>query len=289
MKIICYGNCQAGAVSQYLNKLCPNDIIKYYCCFYDNIVNDELDNLYKDLIDVDILITQPINDHYKNNDLLSTTSIINHCNKTATVIMFQSLFFEFYYPDLTYLVKNDEMLRIPIDYHYKHIIASYNASNNNNDAIDNYVNKYNDLNLYSAEYLNNLAINSITESNNRHQNVVNKYGILRKINFIDVTNFIENNYKTQLLFYSMNHPTKYLLIEVMTNICNIIGIDDKLINVNFDPIDNVKCILYKCIQNVVTFNIDENLPLTKNKSTLDELCKLYFDIYSVDVNKKFLL
>jgi hypothetical protein len=279
MKIICYGNCQIGAVSCYLNKIGKTN--KYYACF---ILNSQIDEFYKELETTDILILQPINDIYKNDNRLSSLSVINYCKSDAKIIMMQSYYFNFYYPDLKYLSKNNVIFREPIDYHYQTIIDAYN----NNISIDEYIiNKYMDPNLYLSDYLNNNADISIKELRKRYDEMINKYNN-KNIFFINILDYIENNYKEILLFYSMNHPSKYLMIEVMKHIFEILDIDENYIDTEGDYLANAKCILHKCIQNVVNFDINSHKLLTSKKETIYEIVKLYYDEYSKDENKIYL-
>ena len=278
MKIICYGNCQVGAVSGYLNKI--GKINKYYACFS---IDYNIDDFYKELETTDILILQPINDNYKDDNRLSSLRVINYCKINTKIIMMQSYYFNFYYPDLKYLSINNIILKKPIDYHYQTIIDSYN----NNMSINEYIIKYMDSNLYSPDYLNNNANLSIKELKKRYNEMIYKYNN-NNIFFINTLDFIENNYKEILLFYSMNHPSKYLMIEIMKHILKILDIDEKYIDNEGDYISTPKCILNKCIQNVVNFDINIYKPLTLKEENIYKIVKLYYDEYSKDENKIYL-
>jgi len=80
-------------------------------------------------------------------------------------------------------------------------------------------------------------------------------------NIIIASTFIKDNYKKKLLFYSVNHPTKYLLHYISIEILKKLGINYNLINPNIDPLySNERCILYKCIENVIEFDINYHKP-----------------------------
>ena len=76
----------------------------------------------------------------------------------------------------------------------------------------------------------------------------------------------------------MNYSTSYLLRFISENIINILQI--KYNNYRFYEFDNAKCIIYKCIQKVVNFKIDNCDFLTKNKTNLLDICKLYYETYN---------
>ena len=76
----------------------------------------------------------------------------------------------------------------------------------------------------------------------------------------------------------MNHPTKYLLQFLSENIINISNIDNT-INYKIDPLNDPRCILYKCIENVVNFKIVNDFK-TNNFIDTVSITKLYFDTYN---------
>ena len=80
------------------------------------------------------------------------------------------------------------------------------------------------------------------------------------------------------------HPTKYLLQFICENIVNILCIDNS-INYFIDPLNSVRCILYKCIERVVRFKLDYDIK-THNLTDTFSITKLYFDTYN-KINFKF--
>ena len=143
-------------------------------------------------------------------------------------------------------------------------------------------NYINNIDLISKEELENKAIVSIGELKTRYENNKIKY-TGENVYFIYSGDYIRDNYKDKLLFYSMNHPTFHLLKFISEQIAEIL--DLKNVNYRFFEIDNAKCIIYKCIQKVVNFNIDDcKLKLQDRnngeiKDTIEDMTKLYYDIY----------
>jgi hypothetical protein len=62
-----------------------------------------------------------------------------------------------------------------------------------------------------------------------------KYSNLRDCLIICSSNFIENNYKDKLLFYSMNHPSKYIFHDIAEKLLDYLKIY-KNINYYIDPL-----------------------------------------------------
>lgn len=228
-------------------------------------------NDYKKLINnYDIIITQPISDRYRELDYLGTNYLIDN-TKNNTIIIFPSCYFDFYYPDLIY-----NGLSEPVDYHYVNMINNFKDGN----SIENYITHFvNNQNLFSKEILLEKAENSFKKM--EHKEIKAKDFILKRENiyYISITNFVNNNFKEKLLFYSMNHPSKYLIHYICEEIISILNIPNSILY-NLDPLDNIKCILYSSINNVVNFDVTKEIIKLNDKSTLYSICKLYYDVYS---------
>ena len=95
---------------------------------------------------------------------------------------------------------------------------------------------------------------------------------------ISTYEYIKNNYKDKLLFYSMNHPTKYVIQFICEKIIDILQIKNN-IDYNIDLLENTKCILYKCISKNVNFDINNHNVLTLNITDINKITQLYYDTY----------
>ncbi len=270
MNILFYGNCQMYAVLKTL-KLSKEFNIFHIECWSDNIDKQYFTDIIKKC---NIIITQPINDNYKNVDYLSTSFIIKNKNTDCKLIIFDSCYFNFYYFDLTYKMFNNEILHKPIDYHYNKMIECY---------INNYSKKYyithfvNNLDLKSSEELEMIAQNSLNELKNRNENNLKTYND-KNMYVIGTYEYVKNNYKDKLLFYSMNHPTKYLIQFICEKIIDILQIPNN-IDYNIDLLASTKCILYKCISKNVNFNINNHGALTLGIKDIKKITELYYNKY----------
>lgn len=270
MNILFYGNCQVYAVLKTLNLSNTYNIFHIEC--WKKTIDKEY---FTDIIKkCDIIITQPINDNYRDVDYLSTSFIIKNKNTDCKLIIFDSCYFNFYYFDLTYKMFNNELLRKPIDYHYNKMIECYT----NNNSIEYYITHFvNNLDLKSSEELETIAQNSLDELKNRNENNLKIYND-KNMYVIGTYEYIKNNYKDKLLFYSMNHPTKYVIQFICEKIIDILQISNN-IDYNIDFLENPKCILYRCISKNVNFNIDDHSILTLGITDIDKLAQLYYDTY----------
>jgi hypothetical protein len=271
LRVLFYGNCQLYAIYKILSM--PNNFIQTCVECFSTEINEE--EFLKIIKFSDIIITQPIKENYREKQYLSSKYILDNKSTNSIVIFFDSCHFNFYYPDLTYKTLNNELLRNPHDYHYDKIIEYYN----NNKKIEDYISEIvNNVNLYSKDYLETIANNSLKQLHNRYIKMTEDFSG-GNIFYITTHDFIKNNYKKKLLFYSMNHPTKYVLHFICIEICKILNLKHN-INLNIDPLNNVRCILYKSIQNNVDFDINNYDCYTNRLSTPYEISKLYFDTYN---------
>ena len=276
MHVLFYGNCQSQATKSVLN-LDDNHVQYNIICHETELSKEEFDEI---LQKCDIIITQPISDNYRDKEYLSASYIVNNCKKNSHVIIFNSCYFNFYYFDLTYKNFNGQRLNKPIDYHYNEMINCYNNKQPKKYYLKNYVNN---VNLKTKEELEKYANASITELQNRYNEMVTKYTTGKNnIHCISISEYVRKKYKNKLLFYSINHPTKYLFQFICKKIIKILKLKtDIRININYDvdPLAGIKCILYKCIQKAVNFNIDKMKPLMLNKKHNYSITELYYNDY----------
>ena len=273
MSQIClfYGNCQLGALSNTL-KLSNEQI--YIPCWTNEMTEEEFTAIIKK---ADIIITQPINNNYKDKFYFSTEYIIKTCKESTKIFIFPSLHFEFYYPDLMYRVLNDgSHLNEPSPYHYKSIIDNF--SKGIDYILENCVDNKN---YKTEEELFCNADNSITELNSREE-LIDKYGEINAMVIkIKVSHFIKEHFQQKLLFYSMNHPTPYILQYISEFIKDILSFGE--INYDFDGLaGSDRCILYSCIQKCVEFDLTLHT-CRLNKYNLEnkiDIIKKYIECYS---------
>jgi hypothetical protein len=280
INILFYGNCQLIAVTQTL-KLSSKFNVHNYECFSTEISKEEFTDIIKTS---DFIVTQHIHDNYRDKDYLSTNYIIENKNPNTKIIIMDSLHFDFYYFDTIYHNDNNKRLREPCDYHYSKMMECYKNRKNIEYYIDNFANNSN---LKSSEELEEIANNSLSELYKRYLINKNTFENHEKHIYVITTHdFIKENYKNKLLFYSMNHPTKYTIQNVCSHVMDIFGFENNLdytINYDADILNNPKCILYSCIQKKVNFDIDkynQTIRIWDNKNiNIKTATELYYVVY----------
>lgn len=269
--VLIFGNCQANAISKTMNLDKDHYEIYVELCYLTKIEKEEFTNI---ITKCDIIITQPISDNYRDVDYLNTSYIIENARENCNIFIFDSCYFDLYYPDLSYIEYNSSRIKQPIDYHYKHMIDCYK----NNVPIKQYIKDYvNNENFLSYEELELIANDNFDRLKKRSMSYIEKYS-KENVLFITTYEYIYENYKDKLLFYSVNHPTKYLLQYICEMIIGHLQIENT-INYELELLNNTKCILYKCIQKIVNFDINDCDFLTKNANSIYDITKLYYDTY----------
>ena len=185
--------------------------------------------------------------------------------------------------DLKYIKHNNDSLKEPTAYHHQYMIDYYKRG----DTIQNYLdNCVNNPDLISRKSLLQRATKSINELRNRDKNIKQELCIKSNVYFISISDYIEKNYREKLLFYSMNHPSKHLLQFICESIVNILNINNS-INYTIYPLNNPRCIVYKCLESVVRFKIDNDI-ITHNFTDTFSITKLYFNTYNKINSRKWL-
>ena len=262
-KILFYGNCQMDALMKVTGLKG-----QYIACYKTQIKKEDFNSIIKSC---DIIFTQKIKDDYHNKFYLSTSNVIKQKKKDCKVFICAVNYMKFYYFDSF----TSKTILKPTPYHYFSLIKyKEDIQHIKNNIINN-------IDFKSKEDLNKIVSNDIQELVTR-ENIIKKKYIGDNIYYIFTSEFIKNNYKDKLLFWTINHPTKHILQHMAREINNNIEVK---INYNIDPLKtNVKQILYKSVQKLVHFNIDN---YTSNYN-LDNYIKSYIDSYTEKTIEKCL-
>jgi hypothetical protein len=257
------------------------DFIKYYnlFCYSTHLTHteEEINKFFNDLKDYSVIILQP---HY-SDALYTIDNIVTHTNNECKIIILSVAYFNFYYPNLTYKEdKDNKIFELPSHYHDKLLIKLYDKNTENIEDV--FLKNINDENFFEKTYLEDLANTSIKELENRENVFINApYICERDYRYITLSTFIKNNYKKQLLFYSMNHPSYYLFEYICNEILTILNLQD--LHNTFEKIDllyqNDRGILYKSIQQCVNFNINDYTPSINKSSNINEIINMYLTEY----------
>ena len=270
IQILFYGNCQIKACLYTLN-LPSNYITQHIECYNTEIGQDEFTELINKC---DIIITQPIQDNYRNKLYLSTSYIINNKKNTCKIILFDSCYFSFYYFDITYAFFNGNAVYYPTGYHYDEMINCYKKGH----SIDYYIkNIVENIELKTEIELELIAKSCLDDIYSKFIQNKLKYE-KENVYIFSIFEYVKKNYKHKLLFYSTNHPSYHVIQFICKQIIEILQIKNT-INYEIDLLIDPKCILYKCIKKHVKFEIDNFHPCVLNNTDIKTITQLYYNTY----------
>ncbi len=270
------GNCQADALSKFL--LNNNVFSKEYKYIYVKpiyVLNEnELIELYNQVLQtLDLLIIQPISNNYKNNAKYSTQSIINNVCGSCKIIIIPSLYFDFYHPFNCSIDGCNE----PLDYHDKNLIKlfiDYRETLSNEEIYNKYLELFNNSDFLNIMIIKDNLNKSIKEIKRREENN-SKY---TADYVISCSEFIINNYANICLFYTVNHPTKYMFYYVADEILRFLGIGLEKYDKEIDPLNIIKLPIYEGLQSNLNFKVGEYNELLNNFDLFDKYLNIYKEI-----------
>lgn len=279
--VLFYGNCQTCALKDVIIFSNQYRVISV-SCFLNNLDKNNFTSIIKNS---DIIITQPISDNYRDCNYLCTSYILDTVSEKKIkpqIIIMDSCYFDFYYPDLQYYFHHDELLRSPMDYHHGKLIDYFKQGKSPNEFIDEVVK--NDT-LYTSHDLHERAMNSLHELEKRLLDSVKLYTtVFPTIKIVSIVDYVKENYLKHLLFYSMNHPTKYVLQYIAKEIIAYLNDNTLVINHSIDPLgSNAKCILYNSVRCIVHFDTENDLPKFPNditSSDINHFVNSYYETYT---------
>lgn len=272
--VLFYGNCQVGALAQILAPSLSS--YKIIFCWADIIQREcFLDEIQK----ARVIITQPIHEGYRGKDYLHTGFVLEN-SRDAVIIIFPSLHFDFYYFDLTYRWnKNKEIIREPSDYHYKTLVEYFQAGKTAREFIKEVCDNPD---FEGATPPPRLAERSLEELERREKEM-SGYSQIGPCHIVTASSFIRDHYRDDLLFFSMNHPTKLLFHHIANRIVGILSPGRRMpMNLEIDPLrGNERGILYRGIQKYVNFDTEHYLPRLTSKNLDDkaEIVEAYLESY----------
>lgn len=278
------GNCQTALRYFLFSNKIFNEQYKYVQLPPVHTIN-AADIIFNIIGDIDLLVIQPIHNNYKGMYDFGTYNIVSKTKPSCKIILFPSLHLSFYYPNCTYIRhKNNSILQNPIDYHDINLIRlckEYTSFDTITSEFKKVINTISEKDIDSTNTLFQYSINDLEKRENEYESFI-PTDCADRTTIIKSSEFIINNYKNQLLFYSMNHPTKYMFQYICNEILTSLNIDLESYSESIDPLlYNAVPILYKFIGKIVEFDISEiPIVLCNRIVTLDEFIKIYYDVYS---------
>jgi hypothetical protein len=213
-RIVVVGNCQAKALEMML---ATNEEFTKRFEFVSfpavhEIPAEMIPELHRAVADADVVIPQRIDDGYRDGIGLGTETLAKIAG-AATVVRWPSVYWAGYFPDLFYLrdASGQPVVDGPFDYHDRAILQAY-VSGLDIVATCRL--------LEDPEQSSDApawAANATAELDIRGQDCD-----------VQVTEFIDANFRNELLFFTMNHPANLVLSFVAQEITNLLGVPGRV-------------------------------------------------------------
>lgn len=218
-----YGNCQAIILANFLNSSESFKSQYQYLTIkpVHKINKYEIKELINNILPkTDLFIYQPVSEEYKGKEY-SSNYLLQKLNLKSRNISFPSCYFKGYNPELKILKDcKGRSISDKFDYHDFHIIQGFLRSSPIEQVKANIQNS----SYYSQDYSQSQVEQSLKELEKRENSI---FGTKRQIN-IKISNFIRENYKKQRLFYTINHPSKFVFKYMAEEIIKLLNIKDEI-------------------------------------------------------------
>jgi|LGVF01.2.fsa_nt_gb hypothetical protein len=204
MKILYIGNCQSKPLNTISKMLCEKKGARFFSINHKLLLVNP--SKAEEIINnCDLIISQPLSDRF---DHYSTKSMKERFGERFIVI--PNLFFQGYFPDLTYSGNEGQRNLSPIgDYHSALAIASFKLGVTSDRA----VRVYNNQDFWSDPITSNIPNESLKELKVREVECD-----------IKVSDFVEEYYRSRPLFFTVNHPTSILFKCMVERIFDFLGV-----------------------------------------------------------------
>ena len=278
-------NCQGGTLIKFFNSN------KYFLENYElielkaiqTVTKEEIDNFYNTIHMLDLIIIQPISDNFKNYHKYSTKSILANIKKKCVVIMFPSIYYNIYYPNLIH----DNIKSINIIVHDINIIEKFINNKNKQTFVNECINMINDLNFYSKKFIINNIKTTINNLLKKELDAINKYD---PQHFIKISHFISSHYTKNILSTTLNHHTKYIYRYLSDEILHILDINITPYPEKLDPqLGCESCIIYESVKNVINKELQKNKYSQRGLANVDLITYLEFHYDKYSLVKKYLI
>lgn len=283
IKVLFYGNCQLEAIYQTAREhLPPNSEARYLACCKIDLSAHEFAVFLKDYSHI---VLQRITESYRGTPWYSTSFVLQNCDPDAIITLLPSLHFDFYNFDVRYVNVGDRSIKKPEHYHHIELVKKYLSGASLDEYIDTVVNNYD---FKSKEELVGMYEDSITRLRERESTLL-EYVYLdpSKLTRILVSDYIEQNYKKHLLFNTINHPTHHIINFVTSKVLDAFDFPHATV-CGPDRLSIPRCMIYKCINKVVDFDVTLVTPCVSNKHDIKSISKEYYNHYNRGQNKQLL-
>ncbi|WP_285164759.1 WcbI family polysaccharide biosynthesis putative acetyltransferase [Shewanella goraebulensis] len=270
------GNCQAAPLADILMRQ-PSFAAHYQYIKMPKpaymLQQADYESVKNVLEQIDLFIHQDISNAF--GPRFNTSHLKTLMKPGSETISFPSIYFTGYHPEICYLRHIDKKANEFSDYHDQNLIQRYieqpeTAYEKSNKAI-------NDPTYYSEQFINKNAADSLTELKRREEKLD-----------IRLSDFIEQHWKEELLFFSMNHPSRTVLNELTRRVITKLSLEENAIIGKFQHLNESSLPIYASVlkhikvKNCYDLKI-KNVPISIEKYISNHLA-IYQQLKVCDLN-----
>ena len=280
-KYTIYANCQGQALARVLNSSQAfREKYQYFQIKPVQEINlDYLNNFINSVIpQIDLFIFQPVSEKYKNYFRYSSKYITSHLKKDCRQLSFPSCYFQGYHPELRTLKdKNGTNISVPIYWNKKILHSTLVHDGNiiagfcNRKSIIDIKNQFLYPDFYSKNFLESNLFKTLKtlSSRERTQNID-----------IGISLFMDNNFKGQRLYHTMNHPQKLVFQYLAECILDILQIEKDIKSIP-DVLGHQTYPIYESTYKKLGLQF-KNIPqyhIRQQSLEIEDVIKQYFEFY----------
>lgn len=200
-------------------------------------IRDEIEAYAHDIGEADVILTQPISANYRDEPRLSLSWIEANKRPDAVVVRFLPLFTRGYLPSQGYLGPIDALA---MPYHDYHLIDHYLHGT----PADRVAAELDDPGFYTRDFLEGEIALDLEEADRRErENDVH----------IRLTRFIAEAYRHQLLFHTINHPSRLLLARLLNELFAMVGLSERVPEAGPDYLGGIRVSPYRSTACLLAF------------------------------------
>jgi hypothetical protein len=252
-----YGNCQAnplGNILQTNTEFAENwEFVPFPKPSFELRQGDwnDIENLLGEL---DLLITQNVGD---SHGIFASSNLANHLKAGGTVVRIPNAYFSGYMPEVVYFRSGEPHVTKFCDYHDANFLSFFMQDPVN--AVQKAVDAATDKSQYTEEFVLKNAQASINELKRREEDCD-----------VIVSDYIEKNWRNDILFYSMNHPKRVVLHHIASNILKLLGQHSFDLQGNYEHLDNTRLPVYESVRAVLSDDIEWSLSVNRQELELKD-------------------
>lgn len=252
-----YGNCQANPLGNILQTNAEFAESWEFVPFPKpsfELRQGDWEDIEKLLGELDLFITQNVGE---SHGIFASSNLANHLKAGGKVVRIPNAYFSGYMPEVVYFRAGEPHVTKFCDYHDANFLAFFMEDPVN--AVQKAVDAATDKSQYTQEFVLANAMASINELKRREEECD-----------VTVSDYIEQNWRNDILFYSMNHPKRKVLSHIASNVLGLLGQKSRDLKGDYEHLDNTRLPVYESIRAILNNNVEWQLSVSRQELELED-------------------